>query len=47
VGPDYVEKLDVDFTEQEVEEFITSVINKKETQIYGIVAEAWKNNGHK
>ena len=46
MGPDYVEKLDVDFTKQEIEEFITSVINNKETRIYGTVAEAWKN-GHK
>lgn len=43
VGPDYVEELDVDFTEREDEELITSVINKKETQIYCIVGEAWKN----
>ena len=28
VGPDYLEELDVDFTEQEVDEFITSAINK-------------------
>ena len=43
----YVEELDVDFREQEAEEFITSVINNKETRIYGIMAEAWKNDGHK
>lgn len=47
VGSDYVEELDVDFTEQEAEELITSVINNKETLIYGTVAEAWINDGHK
>jgi len=46
-GPDYVEELDVDFTEQEVEEFIIGMNNNKETGFHGIVAEAWKNDGHK
>lgn len=46
-GRDYVEELDVDFTEQQVEEFIIGMNNNKETGIHGIVAEAWKNDGHK
>jgi hypothetical protein len=42
IGPCYVEELDVDFTEQKVKEFITSMNNNKVTGFNGIVAEAWK-----
>jgi len=34
VSPDYVEELDVEFTEQEDEEFITSVINNEDTNLW-------------
>jgi len=35
------------FTEQEVEEFIIGINNNKETGFHDIVAQAWKNDGHK
>ena len=42
-GRDYVEELDVYFTEQEGEEF-NIFMNNNDTGFHGIVAEAWKND---
>ena len=42
LDPDYIDKLDDDFTVQEVNKFILSMKNNKATGCDGIPAEAWK-----
>jgi hypothetical protein len=43
LGPHYIEELDTDFTNQDVNKFTMSMKNNKATDFHGIPAKAWND----